>query len=120
MRLYDVYTLYSSGGGDVRSVLTQLVDLYAGELLPQDIYEDWTMVERERIKSMFLNAAHRLTKIYMDEGSFGDAETLLSKALTADSYNEHTRRMLADLYRQTGRTNAAQEIINAFGRGVEK
>jgi len=69
---------------------------------------------------MFLSAAHRLTKIYMDEGSFGDAETLLSKALTADAYNEHTRRMLADLYRQTGRTNAAQEIINAFGRGVEK
>ena len=120
VRLYDVYTLYSSGGGDVRSVLTQLVDLYTGELLPQDIYEDWTMVERERIKSMFLSAAHRLTKIYMDEGSFGDAETLLSKALTADAYNEHTRRMLADLYRQTGRTNAAQEIINAFGRGVEK
>ena len=119
-QLYDVYTLYNSSGGDVRPVLTQLVDLYAGELLPQDIYEDWTMVERERIKFMFLNAAHRLAKIYMNEGSFGDAEALLSKALTADAYNEHTCYMLADLYRQTGRPNAAQEIRNAFGQGIEE
>lgn len=118
VKLYDVYTLYNSSGGDVRPVLTQLVDLYTGELLPMDIYEDWTIVERERIKTMFLNAAHRLANIYMNEGSFDEAEALLSKALTADAYNEHTCCMLADLYRQTGRPNAAQKILNAFGQGV--
>ena len=119
-QLYDVYTLYSARGGDVRPVLTQLVDLYTGELLPQDIYEDWTVLERERIKAMFLSAAHRLAGIYMGEGAFGAAEALLSKALAADAYSEQTCRMLADLYRQTGRPNAAQEITGAFGRALEE
>lgn len=112
-KLFDVYKLYDSGGIDVRSVLTQLVELYSGELLPQDIYEDWTMVERECVKSMFLGAAQRLAKIYMDEGAFGDAEILLSKAFKAESCNERTCCMLAELYLQTGRANAAQEVINA-------
>jgi len=115
-----VYTLYSARGGDVRPVLTQLVDLYTGELLPQDIYEDWTILERERINSMFLSAAHRLADIYMEEGAFGAAEALLSKALAADAYSEQTCCRLADLYRQTGRPNAAQEITGAFGRALEE
>ena len=41
-------------------------------------------------------------------------------ALAADAYSEQTCRMLADLYRQTGRPNAVQEITGAFGSETEE
>ncbi len=114
LRLYDTYRLYASDGGDIRSVLTEMLEVYGGDLLPQDVYEDWTILAREHIKSRFLDAALRLSEIYTEEGAFAEAEALLTRALAAEPYSEAACEALVRVYQITGRKSAARNIRLAF------
>lgn len=120
IKLYGIYKLYESNGGDIKPPLAEIVELYNGDLLPQDIYEDWTFLEREHIKSKFLEAAHRLSQIYIEEGALDEAEVLLMKTLAADPYEEAACALLVNLYNKTGRKSAAQGISRTFAKRLEK
>lgn len=120
MKLHSVYKLYESGGGDIKSVLAEIVHLYTGDLLPQDVYEDWTYLPREHMKSMFLEAAHRLAELYVAEGTFDEAEALLIRNLTAGPYDETACAMLVSLYDQTGRKSAALNLSRNFSKRLEE
>src|SRR5829696_4401842 len=44
------------------------IELYRGDYLIEDLYEDWTMVERERLSNAYMDMLGRLALYYMEVG----------------------------------------------------
>lgn len=57
--------------------LEMLVSLYQGDLLEEEIYEDWTFTEREGLRSIYFRAATDLSGIYVMNNEGNKAEKLL-------------------------------------------
>ena len=46
----------------------EAIGLYRGDYLVEDLYEDWTMVERERLSNAYVDMLGRLAVHYMESG----------------------------------------------------
>ena len=44
------------------------VDLYADDYLPEQVYEDWTSVERERLRELYFHAAGSVAELLLHAG----------------------------------------------------
>ena len=60
------------------------MDLYAGELLPEDRYEVWTEDRREELKSTHLSLLLELAALYEERGEYGAAAEALQKVLASE------------------------------------
>ncbi|MFQ5343353.1 MAG: BTAD domain-containing putative transcriptional regulator, partial [Anaerolineae bacterium] len=86
--------------------LRQAVQLYRGDLL-EGFYDDWVMLERERLRELYLQALESLSHL---ESAAGRYEAALESALAlaqADPLREAAHRDLMHLYARLGRPEAA-------------
>lgn len=66
---------------------------YIGELLP-GWYDEWVIVERERLRSLQLQALERQAELSLAEGNWGEAVITASAAVDIDPLRESTHRIL--------------------------
>jgi DNA-binding SARP family transcriptional activator len=85
-------------------------DLYAGDLLPEDRYEDFLLIPRERLRRLRLRLLDAAATAALAEGSNGLAETCLRLALEADPADERRYVALAEVLVATGRFMPAAEL----------
>jgi LuxR family maltose regulon positive regulatory protein len=83
------------------------VELYRGEYLLEDLYEDWTMVERERLSNAYVDMLDRLALYYMERGQPRDSVRCCYKVLEKDRCNEHSHRFLMRCHWQLGQRGRA-------------
>jgi two-component SAPR family response regulator len=83
------------------------VELYRGEYLLEDLYEDWTMVERERLSNAYVDMLNRLALYYMERGQPRDGVRCCYKVLEKDRCNEHSHRLLMRCHWQLGQRGRA-------------
>jgi DNA-binding SARP family transcriptional activator len=76
--------------------------LYRGEYLPETLYETWAAEERERLSSMFLEAADHLSDLYIQQGKFTEAIDLCQRVLAQDNCWERAYRHLMNAYDHLG------------------
>lgn len=93
-------------GGSVEAVEGAL-ELYSGDLLPEDLYEDWAAARREHARSLYQELLARLTQLYEAAGEYQRAIEWLRIVLASDPTNEETHRQLMRLYAQTGSQHQA-------------
>jgi len=98
----------SRPGTDETAALTRAVGLYRGDLLPE-IYDDWTLGERERLAQAYLGVLHRLTRLLTQAGDFDRALDHAHRAVALDPLCEKSHRLLMRLYAATGRPAAARQ-----------
>jgi len=79
-------------------LLQKALDLYRGDYLPEALYEPWAAEERERLTSMFLESADRLTEYLLAQGSYGEAIDLSQRVLSHDRCWERAYRHLMLAY----------------------
>jgi len=79
------------------------VDLYAGDYLAEDPYEDWTVVERERLRETYLNTLARLAGSHVERGAVEAGIRHYQTILTRDPYREEIHRRLMEVYARAGR-----------------
>ena len=91
---------------ELRTVLMQAAKLYRGELLPGH-YDDWLLVERERLEQRCIQLLHRLVNLLVDEGTYEQAIAYATQLRHTDPYREQTYRQLMTLYARTGDRTAA-------------
>lgn len=86
------------------------VELYRDDYLIEDLYEDWTMIERERLTSGYVNMLERLSDYYLDDGQLQKSIELCYRILHKDPYHEESYRRLMRCYSRLGlRSRAAQQ-----------
>lgn len=86
--------------------LNRAVQLYRGDLL-EGLYDDWVLLERERLHEMYLQALEALSHL---ESAMGHHASALESALAltrADPLREAGHRQVMRLYARLGRPEAA-------------
>ena len=79
------------------------LELYAGELLPEDRYEDWTISRRERLREMFLALLLDHADVLERAGDDVAAIEALRRIVVIDPAHEDARAGLMRLYARSGR-----------------
>jgi DNA-binding SARP family transcriptional activator/cytochrome c-type biogenesis protein CcmH/NrfG len=101
------------------------IDLYRGDLLPEDLYEDWAAAPREKTRGLYLDLLFRLARLREEGGDHVGGMGLLQSLLAADPTNEEAHQRLMNLYATIGNRHGAfrqyHQCIGALRReaGVE-
>jgi DNA-binding SARP family transcriptional activator len=78
------------------------VELYRGDYLIEDLYEDWTMVERERLANACIDLLDRLAIHYMEVGQHQESIRACYRVLEKDRCHEDSYRLLMECYARLG------------------
>jgi DNA-binding SARP family transcriptional activator len=96
----------ASTSGQRMALLAQAVALYRADLLP-DCYEDWCLVERERLQRLHLNALSQLLTYHTAQGDHTAAIGFAHRILAFDPLREEIHRDLVALYLAARQPTAA-------------
>jgi DNA-binding SARP family transcriptional activator len=91
-----------------RRALEEALDLYRGDLL-EGCYEDWCLVERERLQLLHLRVLKRLQRDCRLGGAFEAAISYGHRLLTLDPLQEDVHRELMRCYVEVGQRPLALE-----------
>ena len=83
------------------------IGLYRGDYLVEDLYEDWTMVERERLSNAYVDMLGRLAAHYAEIGQLQECIGACYQVLEKDRCHEDSHRLLIRCYIQLGRRGGA-------------
>ena len=95
-------SLVKGSGKTDASALQKAIDLYRGDYLPESLYEIWVVEERERLASLFLESADRLTELLIAQEQYTDAIDLSQRILARDKCWERAYRHLMLAYDRLG------------------
>ena len=98
----------------------EAVNLYAGDYLAEDPYEDWAVVERERLREAYLTALARLAARHVDRGEVEAGIRHYQTILARDPYREKVHRRLMDAYDRAGRRAEAVQQYQECRRILRK
>ena len=83
------------------------VELYAGELLPEDRYEEWAEGRRRELREAYLSLLLDLASVYEELGYYGPAAEALRKVLGEEPTREEAHAGLIRLHALSGDRAAA-------------
>ena len=86
------------------------IELYSGELLPEDRYEEWAEDRRQGLRQRFLSLLVELARLYVERGTEDDlalAVQALQRALAEEPTNEEAHVALMRLYALSGKQGEA-------------
>src|SRR5215204_3790510 len=89
------------------------VELYAGELLPGDRYEEWAEDRREGLRRLYLALLLELAGLYEEGGEHDAGIEMLQRAMAEDPALEEAHACLMRLYALSGRRTLA---LSQYGR----
>ena len=78
------------------------IALYRDDYLVEDLYEDWTMVERERLSNAYMDMLGRLALHYMRAGQYQESIRACYRVLEKDRCHEESYCVLMRCYARLG------------------
>jgi DNA-binding SARP family transcriptional activator len=93
--------------GEAAIEYEKAIDLYRGDYLIEDLYEDWTMVERERLANAYMDILDRLAVHYMEVEQHQESIRTCYRVLEKDRCHEDSYRLLMRCYAQIGQLSTA-------------
>jgi DNA-binding SARP family transcriptional activator len=81
--------------------------LYSGPFLPEDKYADWSFLQREHLRRVYIDMCRTLTDHYLKMKSYEDAEKWATAVLREDHCDELAYRQLIQIYAAQGRRSEA-------------
>jgi predicted ATPase/DNA-binding SARP family transcriptional activator/DNA-binding CsgD family transcriptional regulator len=89
------------------------IELYAGELLPEDSSEGWTEGQREELRRTYLDSLVELGALHEERAEYEPAMEALSRVTAEEPANERAHVGLMRLYALAGR---GQEALRQYER----
>jgi predicted ATPase/DNA-binding SARP family transcriptional activator/DNA-binding CsgD family transcriptional regulator len=83
------------------------LDLYTGELLPGDLYEEWAEERRRDLRGTYLTLLLELAALYEGREELGPAIEVLKRVIAKDQAHEEAHAGLMRLYALSGRQGEA-------------
>jgi DNA-binding SARP family transcriptional activator len=80
-------------GAPPTALLADAIGRYSGPFLEGED-EDWILVERERLHSLYVRAAHELARVYAQTSRYDEAVEVLRGVLASDPFRETAHRQL--------------------------
>ena len=81
--------------------------LYGGDLLSEDLYEDWSSSRRNQLRSLRQDLLTRLAQLYERDSQYSRSANCLKELLVTEPSNEEAHRSLMQLYARTGNRHQA-------------
>ncbi len=91
------------------------VDLYTGDLL-ENVYEDWVLAERERLRARYFALLDGLIGRYRSERNFPAAIGCAKRVLSSDPWREDALRALVAIRYESGDTAGALAEYDRFAK----
>lgn len=85
----------------------QACRLYAGPFLPEDMYADWSFLQREHLCQVYLTMCRVLAEHYLHSASYEDAAYWTMAILRENRCDELAHRFLIQIYAAQGRRSEA-------------
>lgn len=123
--LVDVHEL-SSWAGRLIHGSAQLADLTASTVPPTACsllsgwYDDWVIIERERLRQRLLHAFEALCALLIEAGRFADAVDVAQRAVSEEPLRETAQRALIIAYQAQGNDVQARMAYFAFAQLVHR
>jgi DNA-binding SARP family transcriptional activator len=95
------------------------IELYRGEYLLDDLYEDWTMIERERLSNTYIDMLERLAVYYKQSEQLRESIRICYRILEKDRSHENSHLLLTEAYALLGSYGRALHQYRLF-KGVLK
>ncbi|RLT33952.1 MAG: hypothetical protein DWI57_17185 [Chloroflexi bacterium] len=93
------------------SHLRQATDCYSGDLLP-DIYDDWVLGERERLRNLYVQVLEQISQLLEDDQRYAEAIAFSQRLLRHEPLQESAYRHLMRLYALAGNRAAALRVYH--------
>lgn len=88
----------------------EAVGLYRGDYLTEDLYEEWTAIERQRLIDAYMDSLRRVAAYHMETGQPREAVRSCFRVLEKDSCDEDAHRLLMECFVRLGqRTRALRQ-----------
>jgi DNA-binding SARP family transcriptional activator len=78
------------------------VDLYRGDFLEEDLYEDWPGAQREYFRQLYLDLVDQLSEYFFQQHNYPETIALCQKMLSLDNCYEEAHRRLMRCYLAQG------------------
>jgi DNA-binding SARP family transcriptional activator len=95
-----------------------VADLYRGDFLADDPYEDWAALTRERLRLAHLEALSRLSDLHFDAGCYAACMSLCQRIIERDPCREDAQRRLMRCYSRQGQPHLALMQYQACVRAL--
>jgi DNA-binding SARP family transcriptional activator len=97
--------------------------LYHGDFLQEDLYDDWPVLTRERLRVAYLDVLDRLSQIYFSRGQYAASVALCQQILERDNCREDAHCRLMRCFSRQGQSRLAlrqyQICIDALRQELE-
>lgn len=92
------------------------LELYPGDLLPDDRYEDWVENRRQELRGAFLSVLIELAGLYEERGDYERGVETLQRFLSVESTSEEAHAHLMRLHAYSGRQQEALSQYEQLAR----
>lgn len=92
--------------------------LYRGDFLPEEPYADWALRERERLRTLYLNALMTWLEERVEAGAWHEGVDLARRILDREPWLEEVWRALIHCYIRLGRRSEALQAYHACVRAL--
>jgi DNA-binding SARP family transcriptional activator len=120
----DVETFETTAGAARRShdaaAYRAALNLYAGDLLPEDRYEDWAEDRREGLRRDRLTLLVEMAELCEERGDLGSAIDALREAISDEPAHEEAHAGLMRLYARTGQRYQALRQYEQVRHGARR
>jgi len=93
--------------------------LHTGPFLTEDLYADWSLIQREQLTQMYLTMCRALSLHALDRGNFEEVLTWSTMMLQENRCDEAAYRLLMRAYMATGRRAEALRLYQRCAQTLE-
>jgi DNA-binding SARP family transcriptional activator len=97
----------------------QAIDIYRGDFLVEEPYEDWALLRRETLRVKYLDLLDRLTISYLAADRIGECIAAAQQILHQDACREDAHRLLMRCYARQGRLHQVTRQFELCSRAIE-
>jgi len=117
--LHDAaHVLALEPGGDAVAALAEVEAAYRGDVLAEDVYDDWAEPLREQARTAWLQVLGRLAVSARAGGDVEQATTALVRLIGADPYDEPSYRALVRTLVESGRHGEARRVFERWASAM--
>jgi len=99
--------------------LERACELYRGEFLADAAFDDWSEIERDRLRALFVEGSTRLAELLLAYSRFDEAIVVASRALEAERWSEAAHRALIAAHLERGDRSAARRALERCRRALD-